>query len=267
MTRCWIPEVDRSLGRALTSVLSSRTPLTVTRELDNDMYMITLCFFSLFAEMAFTPWTIKQMRPEHFDEAWELMIDIFDTQEPIGKALGFTRADVCEGHSKSEMQRFLKYQLSVVAVTQTNEIIGVRFMDGEFSLPTATDGPPRMKPLFALFGRLVSCIDWNEFQSDPSNNLSFGGPVAVKETRKGEGIGKALMMESLRLAKKSGYKFHFLNLTSKYSLKIALKLGFELKAFIKYKDFEYNGGKPFLNMNPEHDGVGLAVIDLDQLQE
>ena len=231
------------------------------------MHIHTLWLFPLFAEMTSVSWTIQQMRPEHLDEARELLVDTFFTQEPGGQALAVTRADICEVFPRSEMQSFLKYQLSVIAVTHTNEIVGVRFMDGEFSPPTETDGPSRMKPLFAMFDSLVSCIDMNKFQSDPSNKLAYGVTVAVKETRKGEGIGKALMMESLRLAKKSGYKFHFLILTSKYSLKIALKLGFELKAFIKYKDFEYNGGKPFLNMSPEHEGIGLAVLDLDQFQE
>ena len=223
----------------------------------------------LLEEMASASWTIKQMRPEHFDEAWELLVDIFSTREPGGQALGATRADTCEMFPKSKMQSFLKYQLSVIAVTQTNEIIGVFFVKGEFSLSTEANRPPRMKPLFAMFDSLVSCIDMNEFQSDPSNKLAYGVTVAVKETRKGEGIGKALMMESLRLAKKlSGcYQFHLLILTSKYSLKIALKLGFELKAFTKHKYFEYNGGKPFLNMNPEHEGIGLLVLTLDQFQE
>ena len=213
--------------------------------------------------MASASWTIQQMRPEHLDEARELLVDIFSTQEPTTKALGATRADTCELYSRSKMQSYLKYQISVVAMTQTNEIIGVRFLDGEFSLPTEADGP-KMKPYCAIVHSLVSCIDMNEFQSDPSNKLAFGVALAVKETRRREGIGKALMMESLRLAKESGYKFYFLILTSKYSLKIALKLGFELKAFIKYKDFEYNGGKPFLNTNPEHEGIGLAVLELDQ---
>ena len=207
------------------------------------------------------------MRPEHLDEAWELMIAIFSTQEPAANTLGATRADTCKKYSRSKMQSYLKYQISDIAVTETNEIIGVFFVDAEFSAPTEASDPASMKPYFAIVHSLVSCIDMNEFQSDPSNRIAFGVALAVKETRKGEGIGKALMKESLRLAKKRGYKFHSLILTSKYSLKIALKLGFELKAFIKYKDFEYNGGKPFLNMNPEHKGIGLAVIDLDQFQE
>ena len=153
-------------------------------------------------------------------------------------------------------------------MTETNEIIGVFFVDGKFSFPFEADGPPaRMKPYCAIVHSLVSCIDMNKFQSDPSNRIAFGVALAVKETRAREGIGKALMMESLRLAKESGYKFHFLILTSKYSLRLALKLRFELKAFIKYKDFKYNRGKPFLNMNMEHEGVGLAVMDLDQFQE
>ena len=208
------------------------------------------------------------MRPEHLDEARELLVDIFSTQEPTTKALGATRADTCELYSRSKMQSYLKYQISVVAMTQANETIGVFFVDGKFSFPFEADGPPaRMKPYCAIVHSLVSCIDMNKFQSDPSNRIAFGDALAVKETRAREGIGKALMMESLRLAKESGYKFYFLILTSKYSLKIALKLGFELKAFIKYKDFEYNGGKPFLNTNPEHERIGLAVLDLAQFQK
>ena len=155
--------------------------------------------------MASASWTIQQMRPEHLDEARELLVDIFSTQEPITKALGATRADTCELYSRSKMQSYLKYQISVVAMTQTNEIIGVRFLDGEFSLPTEADGP-KMKPYCAIVHSLVSCIG-----IDKNDQALISGESTTCQEK----------------------WLHFLILTSKYSLKIALKLGFKLKAFIK----------------------------------
>ena len=107
----------------------------------------------------------------------------------------------------------------------------------------------------------------SEFQGFTPNQFADSIGIAVAEEWAGKGIGKALMTESVRLAKKHGYRFKLLVLTSNYSLKIATRLGFELKAFTKYHEFEYNWIKPFTGADPEHEGVGFAVLDLEKFQK
>ena len=212
-------------------------------------------------------WTLRVLTTEYFDDALELFLDTFAKREPLGRALGNTRDDMSATFPREQMLSLLQHQLSVVAVTTgaTSKVVGVCFRDGKYPSEVGTGGPQWMAdPRNALFG---SVIDMSEFQGFTPNQFAYGIGIAVAKEWAGKGIGKALMTESVRLAKKHGYKFKLLILSSKYSSKIALDLGFELKAFQKYHEFEYNGVKPYIGVDPEHEGVGFAVLDLEKFHE
>ena len=211
--------------------------------------------------------TLRVLTTEYFDDALELFLDTFANREPSGRALGLSRNDLSDTYPREQMLSLLQHPLSVVAVTTgvTNKVVGVYFADGKYPSEVGTGGPQwAAGPWNALVDSLV---DMSEFQGCIPNQFAHGLGIAVAEEWAGKGIGKALMVESVRLAKKHGYKFKLLVLTSKYSLKIATRLGFEFKAFQKYNDFEYNGVKPFTGVDPEHERASFAVLDLDKTQE
>ena len=212
------------------------------------------------------PWTLRVLTTEYFDEALEVLLDTFIKSDPLGRALGVTRDDLYHTYPRGQMLSLLQHQLSLVAVTgATNKVVGAVFAGGKFPSDVGTGSPQWMAgPWNALVDSLV---DMRVFQGFTPNQIVHGVGIAVVEEWARKGIAKALTAEMVRLAKKRGYKFQFLIITSKYSLKTAMDLGFELKTFQKYHEFEYNGVKPYIGVDPEHEGVGFGVLDLDKLHE
>ena len=213
------------------------------------------------------PWTLRMLTTEYFDEALEVLLDTFIKSDPLGLALGVTRADLSHLYPREQMLSLLQHELSMVAVTSeaTNKVVGACFMDGKFPSDVGSGSPKWMAgPWNALVDRLV---DMSEFQGFTPNQFVRGLGIAVAEEWAGNGIARALTIDIARLAKKRGYKFALSIFTNKYTTKIALDLGFELKAFQKYHEFEYNGVKPYIGVDPKHEGVGFGVLDLEKFHE
>ena len=204
---------------------------------------------------------------EYFDEALEVLLDTFIKSDPLGRALGVTRADLSHTYPRKQMLNLLQHQISMIAVTTgaTNKVVGAYFADGKFPSDVGTGSPQWMAgPWNALVDSLV---DMSEFQGFTPNQFARGLGIAVAEEWTRKGIARALLIDGFRLAKKRGYKFGVSMFTNLYATKIALDLGFEVKAFQKYHEFEYNGAKPYIGVDPKHEGVGFGVLDLDKLHE
>jgi ribosomal protein S18 acetylase RimI-like enzyme len=85
--------------------------------------------------------------------------------------------------------------------------------------------------------------------------------LAVKKEFRRHGIGRALVIKSLEIAKERGYKYAVCEASSHSSQHLFQKLGFKLLKMFKYKEFIWNGEYPLSSIE-DSEGCALMTIKL-----
>ena len=84
--------------------------------------------------------------------------------------------------------------------------------------------------------------------------------VAVDQSYAGRGIAKELTKLLLHASKIKGFRISFAECSSLYSTNALLKHGAKIELQIPYKDFEYDGKKPFVHVAEPHTSMNLVVF-------
>ncbi|KAF5282075.1 hypothetical protein FQA39_LY00600 [Lamprigera yunnana] len=142
--------------------------------------------------------------------------------------------------------------LSLKAVTKSHEIIGLSINE---ELPeTITATTPELAILInelnkTMNDKLIRC------------STLLTRILTVHPKRRGEGIGKALLLETARVAKQNNFNQIRAHCISAYSAKLFENIGFNYVQSVAYKDFKINGN-PVFELNPPHTHVHGMVLEL-----
>jgi ribosomal protein S18 acetylase RimI-like enzyme len=83
--------------------------------------------------------------------------------------------------------------------------------------------------------------------------------LAVSSEFRCHGIGRALVMKSIEIAKQRGYKYIVCEASSETSQRLFQRIGFKLIKLFKYKDFTWNGKHPLASIT---DSEGCALMGM-----
>uniref|UniRef100_A0A1A9WWX8 aralkylamine N-acetyltransferase n=1 Tax=Glossina brevipalpis TaxID=37001 RepID=A0A1A9WWX8_9MUSC len=205
---------------------------------------------------------------ERFDEVIEHLRRNFFADEPLNKAVHLCKRG--EGHKYLEEHslKTLKANLSVMAVSDDNEIAGVA-LNGILragDLETAKnklqliDDEKYRKIFQLLYDHNLQTDIFDYFKVDKAFDMSI---LSVDEKFRGKGIAKHLVENSENLAKKHGFKLLKADATGVFSQKIFKSAGFEVLHEQYYNKYVGNNNEPILPVESPHIKLQLLYKRLD----
>lgn len=114
----------------------------------------------------------------------------------------------------------------------------------------------QFKTIFGLLYKVNKKVDL--FKKYDVQELFECRILSVDENFRGKGLANVLMLDSLEVARKAGFKVFKADATGMFSQKVCLKNGFQVEAEILYKDLPEN-----IRPAPPHEALKLMVKLLD----
>lgn len=184
----------------------------------------------------------------HYDQTIDIITHTFCHREPMTKCLGITPHEFTP-FAKLMVEKAIKDGLSIVALDNDTVCACTIVEDGTDPLNITINLDSRFKIIFSLLENLAS-----EFFNErilSRNHIAHLFITAVAENYLGRGLSKKINFESIQLARKNGFDFMYCEFTHDYNEKGTVKNLTNNKLLIRsclYKDFVFNGEKPFQSL-------------------
>jgi len=196
------------------------------------------------------------LKHEHYDQAVNVISHSFCEYEPMTKYLGLTHHEFIP-FAKFMVDKAIKDGLSIVALDNDKVTACTIVEDIADPLNISIDIDPRFKIIFSLLENLG-----NDFLSERTidkGHIAHLFITAVNKNHHGQGLSRKINFESIRLAKEKGFDFMCCEFTHDYNQKGTVNNLKNNRLLIRsciYKDFIFDGKKPFENL----DGCASAYI-------
>lgn len=196
------------------------------------------------------------LKEEYFEQAVNVITHSFCEYEPMTKYLGITSAEFTP-FAKILVKKAIKDGLSIVALDNNKVAACTIVEDIANPFDINMDIDRRFKIIFSLLEYLG-----NEFFRERAmykGHIAHLFITAVDKDYHGQGLSRKINFESIRLAKERGFDFMCCEFTHDFNEKgtvIHLKNSRLLIKSCKYREFIYNGKKPFAEL----DGHASAYI-------
>ncbi|CAG9854163.1 unnamed protein product [Phyllotreta striolata] len=214
--------------------------------------------------MAETPeLTIRKVEPADVEPVRRFMKRTFFKDEPICKSLKVVVDDTVDEGVVDYCLRFLGQGLDLVAEYNGN-IVG-----SSCSNVLIEKGSSLVERPYTLTdkGKIVKdLLEYVEEMANPfdnANRVFLLNLLSVDPTFRGRGLGKKLLIESMRVAKEHGAQRVMVECTSVFTNAACRSLGFRDVFTLKYADYKLDG-KVVVNPEPPHYAVVVAAFDFDQ---
>jgi hypothetical protein len=206
---------------------------------------------------------IEIVTNENIDETFELFVDYYNEGDPISVHRKAPREET--NQLWSSVKHCLVSGLSqIMRDKDTNEIACIRF---------GVDAYDVMEIEPSWYDGSIEANYYLQVQSNikpkPSKRgewVYFFGLVTTKNY-KNKGLAYQITLNNIERIKNLGYIGIYCFSSSFFSHKVFIKCGFKEMNFISYKDYEYNGTKPFENIESPHVGLYFMIKDLQQQQQ
>jgi hypothetical protein len=181
---------------------------------------------------------IRTVKSQDVFQVMSFVANIFTRYEPLTKSLKITHSEF--EHSFA----------NVIAGCCESGISSIIYDDGKpisVSLALPHDVYKRCiypditstKPLIGLLDELEKTVPIN------IKNTVYHLIVGTDLIRSNKGLGRACMTRTLRSSYYAGYDFIIADATSHISQNMLIKAGYSELGSLSYKDFQYEGKKPF----------------------
>ncbi|MDK1287650.1 GNAT family N-acetyltransferase [Pseudoalteromonas umbrosa] len=196
---------------------------------------------------------------QNIHETARLVVATFNEREPLAEANNAPPKEFAEfilgltQHCADNGLGFIARELT------TNKIIGAILTSdlAETLNKIDTDDKEPSNPIATL----ITALNNSYFKGETLlNNIYLSIKfVATDDRFKGNGVADKLISECISEAKNKGFKYAQAEANGNVSQHIFKnKLGFEEKAFIKYREFTLGDEKPFSEIT-EHEGIKLLI--------
>ncbi|REL27449.1 GNAT family N-acetyltransferase [Thalassotalea euphylliae] len=203
--------------------------------------------------------SVDNIHSQNTHETANLVVVTFNEREPLAKVNNAPPKEFAEfildltQHCANNGLGFVAREL------KTNKIIGAILaadLAESLNKADANDDEPS-NPIASLIEELNNSYFKGEALPDNTYlNIKF---VAMDDRFNGKGVVNELISKCIDEAKKKGFKYAQAEATGNISQHIFKnKLGFEEKAFIKYREFTLDGERPFFEIT-EHEGIKLLI--------
>lgn len=200
---------------------------------------------------------------ERYGEVIKHLRDNFFADEPLNKAAGLCQKG--EGHQELEYLSYstLKDGLSLMAVSEDNEIAGVVLNGvlhpGDMEYSQKKNNMSDDKNFQKIFN-LIYCenLKFNLFEAFQVDRLFDLRILSVDSKFRGQGIAKELVKRSIAQAEYCGFKVLKADATGIFSQKIIKSCGFETLHEIYYAKYTDECGRLILPVEPPH--IKLEIL-------
>lgn len=196
------------------------------------------------------------LNKEHYDQAVNVIADSFCEYEPMTKYLGITPIEFTP-FARMIVTKAIQDGLSIVALDNNKVAACTIVEDIANPLNIAIDADPRFKMIIALFDNLGS--DFFNERAMYKGHIAHLFMTAVDKDYHGQGLSRKINFESIRLARERNFDFMCCEFTHDFNEKGTVNQLKNNKLLIRsqqYKDFIFNGIKPFENL----EGCASAYI-------
>ncbi len=202
------------------------------------------------------------LQDQDLGHAIECVTNTFAVGDPLSRAVGLSIQDL-ESYIQVFMQRKLVTDgLSVVARDDSNgNVVGAILM-GDFMTrkPEDMEGLSRkMLPYIAILDNLDRrYIANNDIQRGEVLHVFMAG---VSDLQVNKGIGFQMLLKGYEIARSKGYRRAISEITGAASQHVAEKYGARTLYKVLYRDFEYQGVRPFRTIS-ECESCKLMYVDI-----
>ncbi|XP_073831143.1 arylalkylamine N-acetyltransferase-like 7 isoform X2 [Musca autumnalis] len=199
----------------------------------------------------------KLITEDRYDDVIRHLRDNFFADEPLNKAAGLCRRGYGHRDLEHHSLETLEDNLSLMAVTDSNEIAGV-ILNGILhpgDIETSQkklelNDDEKFKKIFRLLYTINLKDDiFQKFDVDKAFDVRI---LSVDSQYRGQGIAKHLVRHSENIAKECGFKLMKADATGIFSQKILKSNGFEVLLEQYYNKYVDEFGQPILNVESPH---------------
>jgi len=192
----------------------------------------------------------------HYKEAVNIITETFTNYEPMTKYLGITPQQFLP-FAQLIVEKAIQDKLSIVSIDDNKVTACTIVEDIADPLNIAIHLDPRFKIIFSLLANLAE--DFFKERVLTKGQIAHLFITAVDKKYFGSGLSKKINFESIKLAKEKNFDFMCCEFTHDYNEKGTVKNIKNNKLLIRgcqYKDFIFDGKKPFENL----EGAANAYI-------
>ncbi|KAK2724458.1 uncharacterized protein LOC136032686 [Artemia franciscana] len=208
------------------------------------------------------------LNEEEADEVSDHLLENFFPFEPLAMHLQLNLEDEIRPWLRSLISHQLSQGLSVGLRDQLNEnlLVGVSVNEdvtrnqNEITMKSCiTEDYSKMKQIIHMINLLYDSEDMLDvLEVERAIHICM---VSVKQEYGGQGIAKRLLEHTETLAADKGIIAFFAEATGNYSAAAFIKKGFKIFKELPYKEYEFNGEKPFGDMK-KHNALRLVTKKL-----
>ena len=218
----------------------------------------------------------QMIHEREIDEISSFLFKYFFPDEPMYIGIGYEIDDVVADFTSTWLLKLLESHLSFKAVDPvTKETMAIRLNDcsANQELPDITgmidtlpaEKQENMKKCATHLRFLSILMDQSEFANifptDSTQILEMVMLCTSPNFRK-RGLGSKLVDQTIKFARRSGYKAIKGSVTGAFSKKIYDNLGFEKLREIQYKGYEMDGEEIFVNDMGVHTSGAFYIMRL-----
>jgi len=207
---------------------------------------------------------IKTITEEHKDEVLEFLRKYFYVDEPLNRYLNQTSNEPLNvndrGYTSADS---IKAGLSIMAVTPSNQIIGVtinRRYNNESEISVCENHTAYIQ-ISKIIDKLEHQIaDLAKLKNENKKEMNIR-VISVHPEWRNKKVGRALIERSCEIAEMNGFNQIRSICTSEYSAKTFEKLGFHCVQAINYEDYKENG-KIVFKPDPPHTHIKAMIFKI-----
>jgi len=202
--------------------------------------------------------------PEKIDAVNKLLYASYHPDEPITRHLGLFKGDGSIPDADRRVKNSVHRNLSLFAYDRQGNEIGVCINNGYYrhDFQSILDNEyenvldPAYKPYLAIHRELRSKNThiFDEMKTDKFFCISM---VGVDPSFRGKGVATDLIRRSVLLAGVLGFTGVMTEATGRYSQKAFRTIGMLKVNAVEYRDFEFEGKKPFEDMGEVHTDIAF----------
>ena len=196
---------------------------------------------------------VRLMESNDVEMAASCISRSFSEREPLCIALGISHEDMmtfCMPYFEHIQSQNLSY---VAECQQSGNIIGARISEdpiiSSFDAELLEHVNPKLLPILSILEYVSAEYYASEAPKEGSHVHML--MIGVHSAYLNKGVAQKMNQELFSAATVRGYRSIVTEPTGIISQHILEKSGFRAKAIIRYRDFEFEGGRPFLHLGSE----------------
>jgi histidine decarboxylase len=205
-----------------------------------------------------TDYQITTLKEEHIKSAAELFIKSFCESEPVTKHLNIHYKDY-EPFAMEVLHKAAKEGMSRVAIDKHNKVIACAISEdiADPFIPHLAHYP-KLKPVLALIEELST--PFTQGKKFHKGKIAHVWIAVVEPSYRGHGLSTEIDMACIEGAARKGFDYAYAEFTNAISENVTHHFKMlKLMNRIQYKDFKFNGEKPFAGLEGCADSY-LATI-------